>query len=366
VGLDDFAFCKGHTYGTLVCDLESKAPLALLPNRLPETITNWLKKYPFIELVSRDGFTGFRQGIKDASNTIIQIYDRWHFIRNAKKQLDSFLVTLVPASIKWSIPKSQPAEIPLTRAEQTIKNRQNKKWELIKEIQLAHIKGKSISRLSREYDLDRRTIYTYLKMKEPPVFHRFRNRPVDMYLDQVIKLEQEGNTVKEIYSAIKAQGYTGTFSGVRTKVEWFRKERKFGLSKEDKILISRKKLCSWMWRPEKELKEEERSSLIKCFELYPPVKDLYNTIQTYRGAIQTRNLEIFLQWVGEQISSKKNPFYYYALRLRSDLKTVKNALLSPFSNGLLEGQINRLKTIKRVTYGRAGLEILEKRVLYRL
>ena len=121
-----------------------------------------------------------------------------------------------------------------------------------------------------------------------------------------------------------------------------------------------------MWRPEEDLEIEEISSLNKCFELYPPVKELYNTIQTYREAIQTKNLETFLQWIREQLSSKKNPFYYYALRLRSDLQAVKNALLYPFSNGLLEGQINRLKTIKRVTYGRAGLETLEKRVLYRI
>jgi transposase len=75
MGLDDFAFCKGHTYGILICDLQSENPLALLPNRLPETITSYLTKYRFIELISRDGFTGFRQGIKNARNTIIQIYD---------------------------------------------------------------------------------------------------------------------------------------------------------------------------------------------------------------------------------------------------------------------------------------------------
>jgi hypothetical protein len=50
-------------------------------------------------------------------------------------------------------------------------------------------------------------------MNVPPIFHRFRNRPADMYYDQIIKLEQEGNTLKEIYSTIKAQGYTGTFFG---------------------------------------------------------------------------------------------------------------------------------------------------------
>nr|WP_146552707.1 transposase [Rummeliibacillus sp. SL167] len=54
------------------------------------------------------------------------------------------------------------------------------------------------------------------------------------------------------------------------------------------------------------------------------------------------------------------------LKLRSDFQAVKNSFLSPYSNGLLEGQINRLKTIKRMTYGRAGLELLEKRILYRM
>ncbi|WML37961.1 transposase [Neobacillus sp. OS1-2] len=240
MGLDDFAFCKGHTYGTLVCDLQSKAPLALLPNRLPETVTSWLKKYPFIELVSRDGFTGFRQGIKNASNTITQIYDRWHFIRNAKKQLDSFLATIMPASIKWSIPESHPTEIPLTRAEQPNKNRQNKKWELIQDIQIAHKKGKNISRLAREYNLDRRTIYQYLNMKEPPVFHRFRNRPTDKYYEQIIKLEQEGNTVKEIYSSIQNQGYTGTFSGVRSIVKGSERNVNLVFQKRTKYLFLEK------------------------------------------------------------------------------------------------------------------------------
>ena len=137
MGLDDFAFCKGHTYGTLICDLQSKVPLALLPDRLPETVTAWLMKYPFIEVVSRDGSTGFRQGISNAGTTITQVYDRWHFIRNAKKQLDSFLSTLVPATINWSEPQQPSLEIPLTRAKQTIMNHQNKKWELILEIQQA-------------------------------------------------------------------------------------------------------------------------------------------------------------------------------------------------------------------------------------
>jgi transposase len=366
VGLDDFAFCKGHTYGTLICDLESKAPLALLPDRLPETVTAWLKKYPYIEVVSRDGFTGFRKGITDASSSIFQIYDRWHFIRNAKFKLDSFLSTIVPASITWRDGELPAKEIPLTRAEQIIKKRRNKKWELILEIQQAHDKCKNISRLAREYKLHRRTIRQYIKMKEPPTKHRHYSKPADQYRDKVITLEQEGNTVKEIYSKLRDQGYVGTYSAIRRMVEQFRKERKYNLSKENNFQVSRKKLGSWIWKPEKELGKEDRNSLDKCIELYPPLKVIYNTIQTYRKSIQMKDVETFLQWIKEQLSNKKNPFYQYAFKLRSDIQVVRNALLSPYSNGLLEGQINRLKMIKRMTYGRAKLKVLEKRVLYRL
>ncbi|MBE6183266.1 hypothetical protein [Heyndrickxia ginsengihumi] len=74
---------------------------------------------------------------------------------------------------------------------------------------------------------------------------------------------------------------------------------------------------------------------------------------------------MFLQWLREQLSNKKILIIYYAFRLQSDLQAVKNAFLSPYSNGLFEGQINRLRTIKRMIYGRAGLVILEKRVLFR-
>lgn len=148
-------------------------------------------KHPFIEVVSRDGFTGFRQGITEANTSITQIYDRWHFIRNAKKQLDSILATLVPASITWEKPQLPVQEVPLTSAEQSIRNRQDKKWELIQEIQQAHKNGKNYSRFGREYQLDRRTIQKYIKMSGPPLIHRKRHRPLNSYKDQIVKLEAE-------------------------------------------------------------------------------------------------------------------------------------------------------------------------------
>lgn len=60
VGVDDFVFRKGHTYGTLICDHQKGVPLALLSDRNPETVALWLKQFPHIQMVTRDGFTAFR------------------------------------------------------------------------------------------------------------------------------------------------------------------------------------------------------------------------------------------------------------------------------------------------------------------
>lgn len=67
-----------------------------------------------------------------------------------------------------------------------------------------------------------------------------------------------------------------------------------------------------------------------------------------------------------QLANKNSPFYSYSIGLRLDLAAVKNAFTSPHSNGLLEGQVNRLKWIKRMMYGRAKPDLLEKRMQYRI
>lgn len=130
--------------------------------------------------------------------------------------------------------------------------------------------------------------------------------------------------------------------------------------------ISRKQLNQWIWKIHEELTPKEQQLLEICKEKYPSIKELHTSIQLYRRATQDKNYDAFLGWLKQQLSHNKQPFYHYAFRLRSDLQAVKNAFMLPFTNALLEGQVNRVKMIKRLTYGRASIQVLEKRVLYRL
>lgn len=70
IGVDEWAWRKGHRYGTLICDLERRAVLDLLPNREPETVAAWLAAHPSVEIITRDRGGGYgaaaAQGRPDA------------------------------------------------------------------------------------------------------------------------------------------------------------------------------------------------------------------------------------------------------------------------------------------------------------
>jgi transposase len=140
---------------------------------------------------------------------------------------------------------------------------------------------------------------------------------------------------------------------VRTAVETIRRNRKQNGSSTLEHRISRKQLAYWVWSPYHRLSEKEKMDLQQCLERYPAVRPIYEVVQEYREAVDNRDYNCFLAWLRGQLSDAKQPFYSYAKRLRSDLQAVKHAFLLPYSNGVLEGQINRLKTTKRMLYDRA-------------
>ncbi len=197
--------------------------------------------------MSRDGFTGFRQGIANANPSILQVYDRWHFIGNAKKRLDFLLLSLVPSVMTWSESNTSVREIEMTKAEKRKKQRQEQKWTLIQEIQMAHQSGKNISRLAKEYKLDRKTVKKYLQLTTPPLIHRRKRKtPISPFLNRVIELEAQGHTIPStdsILSILRKEGYSGTFSAVRTTVEKIQRNRKRNDPSMLEHRISRKQLA---------------------------------------------------------------------------------------------------------------------------
>ena len=83
IGIADFAWKRGQRYGTLVCDLEQRRIIDLLPDRDPATVEAWLAAHLEITVVSRDRGGGYGQAASNAAPQAVQVADRWHLMENA-------------------------------------------------------------------------------------------------------------------------------------------------------------------------------------------------------------------------------------------------------------------------------------------
>ena len=110
VGVDEWSFHKGHRYGTIVVDLERQQVIELLPERNAESLAQWLKAHPEVEMVSRDRASVYRDGIEQGAPNAIQIADRWHLLKNLKEALQRLMERNQTCLQAATAPISSPAE----------------------------------------------------------------------------------------------------------------------------------------------------------------------------------------------------------------------------------------------------------------
>ncbi len=360
----------------------------LLPDRSAELVAEWLRAHPGVEVISRDRGVEYIKGANEGAPDAIQVADRWHLLKNLRDALKQMLETrraclkaaadntdrdvVEQKSEELTRATEEPSDTTgkLTKAEKRDLERRTRRQERYEAVKELYQRGFSKSEIGRRLGLDFRTVAKYIKADECPIYSGRRKRPGNLspYMDYMTKRWDEGcHNATSIWREIRKLGFDGSR---RTVSEWATKKRK-SMQPSGSDLASEKIIpwsasrASWLLaKQEEKLMEEDKQALERMKQADEKVAEAYILGQRFAGMVRERQHESLLPWLEDVAKSKISALTGFANGIKQDIAAVTNALSLPWSNGQTEGQVNRLKLIKRKMYGRANFDLLRKRVLF--
>ena len=382
IGIDDWAWRRGKRYGTLIVDLErANRPIDLLPDRTAETVAAWLKAHPGVEIVARDRAGAYADGVRTGAPEAIQVADRFHLLRNlgdavgnalnghhrdiraaaravtAAEPLDPGNAEPVPPPVSASSPK------PPTNRQQHSLDKQAARQVRFDEVVALHAKGWSKSRIARTLGLDRGTVHGWLKAGRLPTWQQpSGDSTVEVHGDYLRRRWDEGchNGVR-LWREIRERGFAGGASTVR---DWLRRLRAAnpqpaGSMPAWKTPSGRRAAWLVVADPD-EIDGTERKFVDALIAGSAELAHLIALAREFRAMVRKQQEERLDDWL---VAAERTAFAGFVGGLRRDLAAVRAGLSLPWSTGPVEGQICRLKTIKRTMCGRAGFDLLRHRIL---
>jgi transposase len=360
IGIDDWAWKRGHRYGTIVCDLERRRIIDILPDREAATVTAWLTAHPSISVIARDRGAGYRQAATDGRPEATQVADRWHLMENAST---AFLnaVRRSMHTIREAVGAGTVDPVSLTAAER----RQHAGW-LLREAENAGIlalaaQGVAIKEIMRRTDKSRGLVRQVLRGARTDMF-RSRMSSLDPFLTQLETAWTSGTrNGAALWRAMKLVGFTG---GLRVVTEWATRRRKDeGTTTRDKRPCkapSARRIARMMTTDRDQASKTAARTAAIIGDAVPDLTAARDLLDRFHRLIQHRKADRLDAWISDATTGLLASF---ASGIVQDHAAVKAALTEPWSNGQTEGQNTKLKLVKRQMYGRAGLDLLRARLL---
>ncbi len=381
LGVDDWSFCKGKTFGTILVDLERHRVIDLLPDRTAATFSTWLKAHPGVEVVSRDRSSDYALAAKEAVPEAIQVADRWHLFKNLSDVLEAWLgryrAYLTEEVSVDSADESAPVRLAATwqltpKQAEAHKARRAERIAQFEKATHMREQGFSSEAIVTEVGISTRTLRRWSMLTTLPERKRLGGRRsiLDPYKSYLETRWREGcEKPKTLWRAITDQGFSGSANLVSNYLLYLRNsasepqtadaapapQLKRYLTREAARLFT----C-----PEDELGKVGKARLERVLATCPDAPHCYNLAQRFTEMLRKQDPQPFEVWLKEALSSGVTELRRFANGIRLDRAAVEAALTLPYSNGQVEGQVNRLKLIKRSMYGRANFDLLRARVLY--
>lgn len=390
LGIDDWALRKRDTYGTVLVDLERHRPVALLPGREADTLAAWLREHPGVEVVSRDRSGAFSKGARHGAPGAVQVADRFHLLQNLAEALELVFSTHAAdlhaaeqarrdaVLAEHGTVRIAPSE-PQAKAKLLAAGRRARRLARHGQVWALYRQGWSGEKIAPHLGVSRSTVYRYLRSE---VFPERKRRPdaghsrLDAWRDIVLEhWNGDRRNSRKMFQDLQQLGYRGSYP---TLARYLRRLRAVDTvvaasrlpasarpaldATPRQVLTPRTAAWTVLRRAEKRIAENQ-ALLTGVRGRSPMLNEAVELAEAFTALVRGREAAQLDTWLHQAENSAVPPLQRFAKRLRADYDAVRAALSLGWSNGQTEGQINRLKTIKRQMYGRAGLDLLERRFL---
>ncbi|MFE5940822.1 transposase [Streptomyces sp. NPDC056470] len=123
------------------------------------------------------------------------------------------------------------------------------------------------------------------------------------------------------------------------------------------------KITGWIMRPRETLTDQQEERLLEVRLACPDITRACDLARTFSDLVRNRSGFLLNDWIRQAEQDAPKPMSGFAGFLRQDLDAVATGLTLEWSSGVVEGHVNRVKTLKRPMYGRASFELLRTRIL---
>jgi transposase len=399
--VDDFALRKRHTYGTLLLGLERQQPLALLPDREATTVAQWLEAHPGVEVVVRDRAEAYAEAARLGAPAACQVADRFHLLHNLAEVLTDVCRTHAPQlarinaqGIALPTPLHDPADpatgpglssVPLappqssTAAVRQARQRRTQRWAHYHEVWTYHQQGWTLDAIAHQVGLSRRTVQRYL---QSPTFperqprHARDRSLLDPYKATLLAgWNSECRNGSHLFRVIRSQGFRGQYGIVALYIRRMRQAQRLApwqrrsaqplpaVAEAPRRPLTPRRATWLVLRPSGRLTEQDHQQLAQLTAQVPELAEAVALARDFAALVRQRQPTRLEPWLVRATQSALPPFRRFARGLRADLAAVQAAVTLPWSQGPIEGHINRLKMLKRHMYGRSRLDLLARHFL---
>jgi len=358
IGIDDWAWRRNQRYGTIICDLERRRPITLLPDREPATAQAWLAAQPQIAVVARDRGGGYALAAAKALPHAIQVADRWHLMENASHAfLDAVRKSM--RQVRAAVGAATINPDLLTAAERLqyegYLRREDTNVAILKQAET----GISIKEIVRLTGHSRGLVRRVLRGQRSDVF-RLRESSLEQHLPWLDAQWAAGHhNGADLWRRLKAQGFRGS---LRVVAEWATRRRRAETPDAQSLqrVPSSRTIARLMTNGRDTLSKSETVTIAAIEQGVPLLVEAREIVAAFHTMIRKKAQADLDPWLERACTSLVASF---ANGVTKDKAAISAAITTSWSNGQTEGQITKLKLVKRQMYGRAKLDLLQARLI---